>query len=219
VFRVPDAKPSERASVRLGGVWEIARDDEQLPGAVAAPIHCPALGIRFGAPSPCPATRARFGRTSFLPIASGIARASPCPPRWPAAPSTWTFPCNNLNTTVYVNGVYCGFEKNPFAPFQVDVTQGIKAGQTNEIQAGIRDAWYGRSADPARPLKLRKTFNYPVSLFGQGFQDMDYPVWNCPQSGILATPAFVAAGGGVYAADVFVKPSVAQKRLEAELSS
>ena len=129
------------------------------------------------------------------------------------------FPCNNLNTTVYVNGVYCGFEKNPFAPFQVDVTKGIKAGQTNEIWVGIRDAWYGRSADPKRPLKLRKTFNYPISLFDQGFQDMDYPVWNCPQSGILATPTFVAAGGGVYAADVFVKPSVAQKRLEAEAAA
>jgi hypothetical protein len=98
----------------------------------------------------------------------------------------------------------------------MDVTKGIKAGQTNEIWVGIRDAWYGRSADPKRPLKLRKTFNYPIGLFNQGFQDMDYPVWNCPQSGILATPAFVATGGGVYAGDVFVKPSVAQKRLEAD---
>ena len=128
------------------------------------------------------------------------------------------FPYNNLNTTVYVNGVYCGFEKNPFAPFQIDVTKGIKAGQVNEIWVGIRDAWYGRSADPKRPLKLRKTFNIPIGFFSQGFQDLDYPVWNCPQSGILATPSFVAAGGAVYAADVFVKPSVAQKRLEAEVT-
>ena len=45
---------------------------------------------------------------------------------------------------------------------------------------------------------------------------MDYPVWNCPQSGILATRSFVAAGGAVYLEDVFVKPSVADRRLDVE---
>lgn len=217
VFRIPDAKPSERASVRLGGVWEIARDDEQLPGEVAAPITALPSHPVWRAIT-VPGDKGTL-RQDLLFAHRVWYRARIAVPASMAGRAFYLdFPCNNLNTTVYVNGVYCGFEKNPFAPFQVDVTQGIKAGQTNEIEVGIRDAWYGRSADPPRPLKLRKTFNYPVSLFGQGFQDMDYPVWNCPQSGILATPSFVAAGGGVYAADVFVKPSVAQKRLEAELS-
>jgi beta-galactosidase len=40
VFQVPDAKASQRASVKLSGVWEIARDDEQMPGEVAEPIPC-----------------------------------------------------------------------------------------------------------------------------------------------------------------------------------
>jgi len=217
VFHLPDAKPSERASVKLGGVWEIARDDEQMPGEVAEPIHdLPQHPVWRAISVPGDKNTLRndllfahrvWYRTRVAVPASMSGRAF-----------FLDFPCNNLNTTIYVNGVYCGFEKNPFAPFQVDVTKGIQAGQTNEIQAGIRDAWYGRSADPARPLKLRKTFNYPLTLFGQGFQDMDYPVWNCPQSGILATPSFVAAGGAVYASDVFVKPSVAQKRLDADAS-
>ena len=119
---------------------------------------------------------------------------------------------------MYVNGVLCGFEKNPFVRFQIDVTPGIRAGQVNEIWVGIRDAYYGRSADPQRPLKLRKTFNIPLKYFGDGFQDLDYPVWNAPQSGILSTPTLVAAGGSVYTADVFVKPSVANKRLDAEIT-
>ncbi len=215
VFQVPEAKPAERASVKLSGVWEIARDDEQLPGEVAEPIQeLPKNPVWRAIPVPSDKNKTRddlvfahriWYRTHIAVPASMTGRAFYV-----------DFPYNNLNSTIFVNGIYCGFEKNPFAPFQVDVTKGIKADQTNEICVGIRDTWYGRSADPKRPLKLRKTFNYPLSLFNQGFQTMDYPVWNCPQAGILATPAFVAAGGGVYAADVFVKPSVAQKRLEAE---
>ena len=46
---------------------------------------------------------------------------------------------------------------------QIDLTKAIKAGQVNEIMVGIKDAWYGRTADPDRPLKLRKTFNLPVN--------------------------------------------------------
>ncbi len=127
------------------------------------------------------------------------------------------FPENSLNTTVFVNGVYCGFEKNPFCHFQIDVTKGIRPGQTNEIWVGIRDAWYGRTADPDRPLKLRRTFNLPLKFFHDGFQDLDYPIWNSPQSGILCTPTFVAAGS-VYASDVFVKPLVDAKALEADVT-
>ena len=96
-----------------------------------------------------------------------------------------------------VNGQQCGFFKDPFARFQIDVTKAVKPGEVNEILVGIRDSWYGRTADPDRPLKLRKTFNIPMSFIGNGFQDLDYPVWNCPQSGILATPTFVAAGGSL----------------------
>jgi beta-galactosidase len=215
IFHLPEAKKSERASVKLGGVWETARDDEPLPGEVAEPIQeLPKNPIWRAIPVPSDKNKVRedlifahrlWYRTRISVPASMAGRAF-----------YLDFPYNNLNTTIYVNGVYCGFEKNPFAAFQVDVTRGVKAGQVNEVWVGIRDAWYGRSADPTRPLKLRKTFNIPLGYFSQGFQDLDYPVWNCPQSGILATPTFVAAGGAVYAADVFVKPSVAQKRLEAE---
>ncbi len=215
VFRLPEAKPAERAVVKLNGTWEIARDDEQLPGEVAEPIReLPKEPVWHAIPVPADKNIARpdlrfahrvWYRARIAVPASMAGRAF-----------VLEFPYNNLNTTVYANGVYCGFAKNPFAPFQVDVSKGIRAGQTNEIEVGIRDAWYGRSADPRRPLKLRKTFNYPIDFFKQGFQDMDYPVWNCPQSGILATPSLIAAGGGVYVADAFVKSSVVRKQLEVE---
>lgn len=214
VFALPEAPAGQRAAVSLGGTWEIARDDEQLPGEVAEPIKTlPADPVFHAIPVPADKNTERkdllfahriWYRTRVNVPASMAGRAF-----------TMDFPQNNLNTTVYVNGTYCGFEKNPFCRFQVDVTRGIKPGQVNEIWVGIRDAWYGRSADPARPLKLRKTFNTPPKFFHDSFQDLDYPVWNCPQSGILGTPTLIAAGS-VYAADVFVKPSVARKTLDSE---
>ncbi|MCB1125497.1 MAG: hypothetical protein KDM81_03300, partial [Verrucomicrobiae bacterium] len=217
VFRPPDAAPGRRTSVELRGVWEVARDDEQLPGEVAAPMRTlPEDPVWHAIPVPSDKNQARedlifahrlWYRTRVFVPASMAGRAFHL-----------NFPCNNLNTTIHVNGVYCGFEKNPFVPFQVDVTKGVRPGQVNEIMVGIRDTWYGRSADPQRPMKLRRTFNIPIDFFSEGFQDLDYPVWNCPQAGILATPEFVAAGGAVYAADVFVKPSVAKQQLEAEIT-
>jgi beta-galactosidase len=216
VFQLPEAPTGARSSVSLKGVWEVTRDDEQTPGEVAEPIKSLPQTTFFKAievPSDKNVSRPDllfahrlWYRTRVHVPASLAGRAF-----------FIEFPQNSLNTTVYVNGVYCGFEKNPFCRFQIDVTKGVRPGQTNEVWVGIRDAWYGRTADPDRPFKLRRTFNTPIKFFHDGFQDLDYPIWNSPQSGILCTPMFVAAGG-IYASDVFVKPLVDRKQLEAEVT-
>jgi beta-galactosidase len=216
IFQLPDAPAGERASVSLKGLWEVTRDDEQMPGEVAEPIKALPEVTFFKAidvPSDKNISRPdllfahRLWYRTRVHVPAGLTGRS----------FHLDFPQNNLNTTVFVNGVYCGFEKNPFCRFQIDVTKGVKPGQTNEVWVGIRDAWYGRTADPDRPLKLRRTFNTPLKFFHDGFQDLDYPIWNSPQSGILCTPRFVAAGG-IYASDVFVKPLVDKKQLEADVS-
>jgi len=216
VFRLPDPGPGgARSAIALAGTWEICRHDEQQPGEVAAPI-----ADRPGHPA---------WRAIAVPGDKNVLR-----PDLVFAHRVWyrtrvevpaaaagrsfhlVFPQNNLNTTVVVNGIPCGFDKNPFARVEMDVTKGIRPG-VNEILVGIRDAWYGRAADPANPLRLRKTFNLPKKFFNDGFQDLAYPVWGAPQSGILATPEFVCAGPA-YAADVFCKPSVARKELAVEVT-
>ncbi len=216
VFQLPEAPAGARSSVSLKGEWEVTRDDEQMPGEVAEPIKTLPQTTFFKAievPSDKNVSRPDlvfahrlWYRTRVHVPASLAGRAFYI-----------EFPQNSLNTTVYVNSVYCGFEKNPFCRFQIDVTKGVRPGQANEVWVGIRDAWYGRTADPDRPLKLRRTFNIPIKFFHDGFQDLDYPIWNSPQSGILCTPTFVAAGG-VYASDVFVKPLVDKKQLEADIT-
>ena len=70
------------------------------------------------------------------------------------------FPQNDLNTTVVVNGRPCGFEKNPFVRFSVDVTPGIKPGQVNESSSAFATPGTAINAD-ADPEALRKLFWMP----------------------------------------------------------
>lgn len=216
VYDLPEAPSGTRSAVALKGVWEIARDDEQQPGEVAEPIKALPTNPIFRA-IPVPGNKNELRKDYEYAHRVWYRTRVNVPANMAGRAFTLEFPLNNLNTTVYVNGIYCGFEKNPFCRFTLDVTKGVKPGQVNEIMVGIRDATYGRSADPANPMKLRKTFNYPTKLLGGGFQDLDYPVWNCPMSGILATPVFASAGG-IYSADVFVKPSVSRKVLDSEIT-
>lgn len=218
VFTLPDSSGvGARTQVALAGTWEICRNDEQLPPFdIAQPMRdFPARPV---------------WRAIAVPSDKNVSR-----PDLTFAHRVWyrtrvqvpvshanrsfflTFPRNSLNTTVYVNGVYCGFNKNPNVPFQVDVTKGVKPGQVNEVWVGIRDAWYGYSTSLSDPMKLRRKFNVPLSFVGQGFQDLAYPVWNAWQSGIVQTPVLTSAGG-VYVSDVFVRPSVSKKELVADIT-
>lgn len=215
VFQLPEPKTlADRASVKLAGPWEICRHDERLPGAVAAPIRdlpkqanwraIEVPGDKNAVPELVFAHRVWYRTKVAVPAA-------------PAGRSFFlVFPANSLNTTVYVNGVYCGFDKNPFARVQIDVSRAVKPG-VNEVWVGIRDNWYAREADPQDPLKLRRTFNLPLRFFSQGWQRLVYPVWNQAQAGILGTPQFVCAGPA-YVADAFCIPSVARKELGLEVT-
>ncbi len=211
VFRSP-AIPADgrRTSLPLDGLWEICRDDEQAPGEVAEPIRSLPADPRWkgiAVPGDKNVLRPdllfahRLWYRTRVEVPEGAAGRS-----WSLA-----FPQNSLNTTVFVNGTYCGFDKNPFAHVEIDISKAVRPG-VNEVWVGIRDAWYARTANPDDPMKLRRTFNLPRKFFQAGFQDLDYPVWGSPHSGILSTPTLVSAGP-VTTSDVFVRPSVATRQL------
>lgn len=215
IFKIPAVNGANRIRLALKGTWEVCRNDENSPGPVAEPIKdFPDNPIWTGIPVPGDKNILRpdllFAHRIWYRTKVDI------PAEYIGRSLFLTFPQNNLNTTVYVNKVYCGFNKNPYARFDIDITKGIKPG-LNEIWVGIRDAWYGYSANPDKPMKLRKIFNLPISYSNQGFQDLAYPIWNAFQSGMLVTPEITIAGP-VYAADVFCKPSVSKKQLAIDVS-
>lgn len=215
VFQMPEAQTSnERVVLKLAGLWQVCRHDEQYPGEVAAPItNFPAAPLWTAIPVPSDKNQRedlifahRLWYRTRVHVPSSLANRS----------FFLVFPQNNLNTTVYVNGQFCGFDKNPFARVQIDLGRAIRPGE-NEVWVGIKDAWYGYSSNPNDPLKLRKKFNLPLRFFSEGFQDLAYPIWDHPQSGILAAPELVAAGSA-YAADVFCQPSVSRQELTLDLT-
>ena len=219
-FAVTPAAADSRATLPLAGVWEIARDDEALPGPnVAQALALPAAPDRLRWKTiPVPGDKNTLRPDLLMAHRVWYRTHVRVPDSMTGRAWSLAFGENNLNTTVYVNGVLCGFEKNPYVHFAVDLTPGIKPGADNEIWVGIRDAWYGYSASPTDPMKLRRMFNMPLEFTHHGFQDFAYPVWGAMQSGILATPVLTAAPGGTYARDVFVRPSVSRKRLDADVT-
>ena len=214
-FTVPEAAGVAQTSVSLKGLWQICRDDEQEPRNVATPIATlPDRPLWKGIEVPGDKNKLRpdllFAHRVWYRMKLNV-------PQSQKGNSFYlVFPENNLNTTVYANGAFCGFDKNPYARVQIDITKGIKPG-VNEVWVGIRDAWYGYAESPSDPMVLRKRWNTPLKLWSAGFQNLAYPVWNGPQSGILDEPSLVVAGP-VYTSDVFVKPSVAKKELAAEIT-
>ncbi len=215
VFAVADKSGPERQTIKLNGDWEIARDDEIAPTLVATPmVRLDANPVWTAIEVPGDKALKRpdlvlahrvWYRTRFQVPAAQAGRSF-----------SLTFRQNSLNTTVIVNGQTQGFNKNPFVKWSCDVTSAVKPG-VNEVLVGIRDAWYGFTQDPANPAKIRESFAFPVANDHQGFLRLDYPVWGCFDSGLLDTPE-LTVGGLAFASDVFVKPSVSKKRLDAEVT-
>jgi beta-galactosidase len=211
IFTLPSPSvPSERSTLPLNGLWEVCRHDEALPGPVAEPIAGFPDEPRWQA-IPVPGDKNARAELLFAHRLWYRCRVN-VPADLAGHSFVLTFPQNSLNTTVVVNGVLCGFNKNPYVRFDLDVTKGIKPGQVNEIRVGIRDYWYGYSTSPTNPMKLREKFNLPPDFARMGFQDLAYPLWGSQQSGILVTPTLTVAGS-VYCADVFVKPSTSKQQL------
>ena len=217
VFALSEAAAGgARTTLPLEGLWEVCRADEQVPGEVAMPMEGRPEALYWRA-IPVPGDKNKLREDLIFCHRLWYRTRVDVPTSQAGRSFFLEFPQNSLNTTVLVNGVYCGFNKNPFARFSLDITKGVKPGQANEVWVGIRDAYYGFSTSPKDPLKLRRMFNYPLEWANKGFMDLAYPVWNHFQSGMLVTPTLTAAGSA-YAADVFCKPSVARQELALEVT-
>ena len=177
-----------------------ARHDEQQPGEVAAPIKPtapeavrPMAGDRRpGGQERAPAgprlrpSRLVSGRAMEVPRGGGR-----------AGRSFLVFPQNNLNTTVYR-------QRRP-SPGSIRIRSCAPAVGCHEGDQGrgsMRSWWASATPGTAglrqtrpNPLRLRKTFNMPKKFFGDGFQDLAYPVWNAPQVGHPGDPRIRLAPG------------------------
>jgi beta-galactosidase len=226
VFRFDSAArtaPGERIDLPLGGLWQACRFDEQevvdrtglcktLPDAATAYwMSIPVPGNKFDVKPELRFSHRIVYRTR-VDVPAALAGRS----------FVLRLPSQSLIASVLVNGQFCGWTKAPFAAWQCDITRAVRPGQVNEVCVVLKDSYYAISEKKAGK-SCRSMFNTPVTwMGGQNFinQNFDFPI-GAPdyggKSGILATPRLIVAGE-VYAADVFVKPSVRKKELGLELT-
>ena len=95
------------------------------------------------------------------------------------------FPYNNLNTTVYVNGVLCGFEKNPFVRFQIDVTRA--SGRAGERDLGRHPRRLLRPVGrPGASAEAAQDIQHPAEVLrrrfpGPGLSGLELPAVGHPR--------------------------------------
>ena len=111
------------------------------------------------------------------------------------------------NSTVYVNGQKVGGQFNGFVPFECDITAAAKVGAANELLVSLYD-WTGVFRDNKTDFKTKFTEVREVprnNVLGPvgGMVDA-YGIWDAAK--LVARPQ-------VCVKDVFIKPSVRQKKL------
>ena len=186
--RVP-ARRCAAPQLALTGLWEICRDDEQQPGTGGRADSAASVQARSGGPSPFPATRTHCGPTLVFAHRVWYRTRVEVPATAAGRSFFLVFPQNNLNTTVYVNGISLRLRQEPVRPGADRCDQGRSS--RGSTRSGSASAMPGTATRPSPndPMKLRRKWNLPKKFFGDGFQDLAYPIWNHPESGILATPA------------------------------
>ncbi len=211
VFSVETPKNGNRVIKSLAGNWQVARYDEEVisdrDGAIKTmpkAEDCYWAGINVPGD--------KYSKQELNQCHRLIYRTRVNVPADAAGKSfILNFPCNSMITTVFVNGVYCGFTRAPYAAWDCDITKAVKPGQDNEIWVGIKDTYYARP-DITPGLYYIPTEHWNAQWVTERF---DFPVAGRLQTGMLKTPTLTVTGPS-YAADVFAISSVKNKQLTLE---
>jgi beta-galactosidase len=222
VFKVPQQN-NTRVELSLNGQWQVARYDD--PDMDAAPYE-PVKSL------PSPDEYPLRWMSAHVPLADerpelvfGHRRLYRARVDVPVTLRRRSFILHfsgtNWIVSVFVNGQFIGAHKGVLVPWDIDITRGIKAGQVNEIIVAVKGVAYARDAK-AQNTTLEKSRNLP----GESLQ---WSRWVAPiypstkgegdgtKSGIV-NPVTLIVAGSAYVSDVFVRPSVAKKRLDADVT-
>ncbi len=214
-----------RIELPLNGLWQAARwDDANMDAACYEPVNSiPSeselrwLGIEV----PSNAFEARkelnFGHRLFYRTRVEI------PESLKGRSMQLHFSGTSWIASVFVNGQFVSGHTSVLVPWDVDITKYVKFGQVNTITIGIKSGWYAidLTARKVNRKSLNEIRNLPEGVLQNTmFVDAIYPSskgeGNGSQVGIVY-PAKLVAMGPAYTSDVFVRTSVAKKRLDADV--
>ena len=106
---------------------------------------------------------------------------------------------------VFVNGRQCGENYGARAPFEVDVTDAVRAGETNRLEVWVHDcdgahAMAGKAIEDLETLKRLSTL--------EGYREQ----------ATIAEDVFVVSRPDLYVSDILVMPSVRERSLSVRLT-
>ena len=226
VFEMPPAVGPGRVHAELSGLWEVARyDDPNMDKDTYVPVSSlpnpEAYALRwmgFEVPgSPWHKPPLVFGHRLIYRTRVFV------PPEHEGRAFELHFSGTNWIVSVFVNGHLAGTHRGVWVPWDLDVSPFVKTGQVNELALAIKGTYYALDAKAMggdgrisghrnRPLD-RKTWTrwvapmYPsVKGDGDGYE-----------YGIVNRVTLVSLGS-VYTDDIFIQPSVSERKLANEVT-
>lgn len=215
----PAATPGARTVLPLSGPWQVARwddpnmDAEPLAPVKALPADYPFRWMGLNVPGnawtgrPELAFAHRLVYQTRIDVPAGLAGRS----------FVLHFAGTCYIASVFVNGQFCDSRQSVLVPWDCDLTKLIKPGQANLLQIAVKGGYY--CIDMGGKGSLHERRNTPEGFLKHvKFTDAVYPSSKGEGDGLdvgLVNPCELRVSGPAYSADVYVRTTVAKRRLDA----
>jgi len=223
----PRAGDAERVELSLNGLWQVARyDDMDMDKDTYEPVSSipepDEYELRWmGVEVPGDAFAARkelfFGHRIMYQTRVEL------PKEYEGRSVKLHFAGTSWIVGVFVNGRYVGGHTSVLVPWDVDITDYVRFGQVNTIMLGVKSGWYAidLTARKVNRKSLHEVRNIPLShLRNTMFVDAIYPSSKGEGTGHrvgVVYPAKLVVMGSAYTSDVYVRTSVADKRIKTDV--
>ncbi len=236
VFRFPDFLPAEataRVELPLDGLWQAARyDDTDMDTdtyrpltLVPEPEDYPLRWMGIAVPGAARARRPElaYGHRFFYRTRIEVPRELAGRGfRLHFSGTCWI-------VSVLVNGRFVGSHQGVLVPWEMDITDALKPGRVNTLTIGVKGPYYsldvksgmgGKGRAPSIDHKRHGPCggDFPRHL---SFVAPVYPSTKGEGDGLqqgLVNPVKLVVAGPCYTEDVFVKPGVSKRRLDADIT-
>ncbi|HIE51462.1 MAG TPA: hypothetical protein EYP85_06855 [Armatimonadetes bacterium] len=226
VFELPAPhRPAERTEVKLTGLWQVARYDDpnmdkdplvpvkRLPTPEEYPLRWMGIEVPkslWDHPETALAHRVIY-RTRVRVPAEHRGRGF-----------YLHFSGTNWLVSVFVNGQLAGTHRGVWIPWDLDISQFVKPGAVNELLVAVKGPYYAIDAAHMKEKSIQRLRNRPRSKarWVRWIAPI-YPSTKGDGNGLdygLVNPVTLVSVGNAYTEDVFIKPSLAPKRLEVEVT-
>ncbi len=227
VFKFPEpVSGAARSELELNGPWQVARyDDTDMDADRFTPVQ------KVPAPDVYPLRWRGIELPGSQWSVDGLNLAhrtvyrtrADVPAGYKGRGFKLHFSGTNWIASVFVNGRLVGSHKGVWIPWDLDVSGHIQPGTTNEIAVAIKSSYYAVDAENYRagtdvdyhrnrPYANHGGLMYVAPIYPSSKGDGDGRDYG------IVNPVTLVAVGDAYTEDVFIRPSVRNKRLDVDVT-